>query len=165
VTAIAPLSIRDYAPGDRAALIALVRELQVAEAAVYDRMKPPEAIGDAYVDGLLEACRRRTGRILIAAENGTPVGYAVILTKVPSAAVLDEVDYSYACVQDLAVTQDARRRGIGSRLLASCEEIARDAGARWLRITALAGNTAAVRAYGAAGFAPLFLEFEKPLGD
>ena len=165
MTATTPLSIRDYAPGDRPALIALVRELQVAEAAVYDRMKPPEAIGDAYVDGLLEACRRRAGRILIAAENGAPVGYAVILTRVPSAAVLDEVDYSYAQIQDLAVTGAARRRGIGLRLLASCEEIARDAGARWLRITALADNEAAVRAYGVAGFAPLFVEFEKPLGD
>lgn len=165
MTVTSPLAIRDYVPDDRAALISLVRELQVAEAAVYDRMKPPEAIGDAYVDGLLAACRRRRGRILIASESGAAVGYAVILTEVPSAAELDEVDYSYACVQDLAVTAAARRRGIGTELLARCEQIARDAGARWLRITALAGNAAAIGAYRAAGFAPQFIAFEKPLGD
>ena len=165
MTATAPLSIRDYAPDDRPALIALVRELQAAEAAVYDRMKPPEAIGDAYVDGLLEACRRRRGRILIATENGAPVGYAVILTEVPSAAELDEVAYSYAYVQDLAVTAAARGRGIGTQLLARCEAIAREAGARWLRICVLAENDGAVRAYRAAGFEPLFHEMEKPLGD
>ncbi len=50
------IEIRDYAPEDKAALIGLVRELQVAEGAVYDRMKPPEAIGDWYVEGLIEAC-------------------------------------------------------------------------------------------------------------
>ena len=33
------------------------------------------------------------------------------------------------------------------------------------RITALAGNAAAVDAYRAAGFAPQFIEFEKTLGD
>lgn len=165
MTATSPLAIRDYAPADRPALISLVRELQAAEAAVYDRMKPPQAIGDAYVDGLIAACRRRRGRILVATENGAPVGYAVVLTDVPSEAELDEVAYSYACVQDLAVTAAARRRGIGTELLARCEAVARDAGARWLRITALAGNAAAVNAYCAAGFAPQFIEFEKTLGD
>ncbi len=165
MTGTSPLAIRDYAPDDRAALIALVRELQVAEAAVFDRMKPPDAIGDAYIDGLIEACRRRRGRILIASENGAALGYAVILTDVPSESELDEVPYSYAQIHDLAVTEAARRRGVGRQLLARCEEIAREAGARWLRITALAGNEAAVGAYHAAGFAPLFVTFEKTLGD
>jgi len=164
VTATPPVAIRDYEPQDRPALIALVRELQAAEAAVYDRMKPPDAIGDWYLDGLLDACRRRRGRILVATEGGAPVGYAVILTEVPSEAELDEVDYTYAYVQDLVVTEAARGRGSGSHLLANCEEIARDAGARWLRICVLADNDGAVRIYRKAGFAPLFFEMEKPLG-
>lgn len=164
MTATAPLSIRDYAPGDRPALIALVRELQVAEAEVYDRMKPPDEIGDWYVDSLLDSCRRQRGRILVAAETGAPVGYAVILTEVSSEDDIDEVDYTYAHVQDLAVTAAARGRGIGSRLLARCEEIARDAGARWLRISVLAGNPGAARVYRKSGFAPLIVKMEKRLG-
>jgi len=165
MTATAPPEIRDYVPDDRPALIALVRELQAAEAELYDRMKPPETIGDWYLDGLLDACRRRRGRILVATENGAPVGYAVILTEVPSEAELDEVDYAYAYVQDQVVTQAARGRGIGAQLLARCEQIARDAGARWLRICVLAGNAGAVRIYEKSGFSPLFFEMEKRLGD
>ena len=72
------IEIRDYAPEDKAALIGLVRELQVAEGEVYDRMKPPEAIGAWYLDGLLEACRRQAGQILVAEQAGRVLGYAVI---------------------------------------------------------------------------------------
>ena len=165
MTATPPDGIRDYAPHDRPALLALIRELQVAEAEVYDRMKPPDAIGDWYVDSLLDSCRRQRGRILVATENGAPVGYAVILTEVSSAGALDEVDYTYAHVQDLAVTAAARGRGIGALLLARCEEIARDAGARWLRISVLAGNAGAERVYRRSGFTPLILKMEKRLGD
>ncbi|MEM7223748.1 MAG: GNAT family N-acetyltransferase [Pseudomonadota bacterium] len=157
------LEIRDYQPGDRAALLALVRELQAAEGALYDRMKPPEAIGDWYVDGLLESCRTKQGRILVACDGGAPVGYAVILTEVSSEDELDEIDFTYAYVQDIAVGARMRRRGIGARLLGACEEIARAAGARWLRISVLSDNQPAVGAYLKTGFKPLFTELEKPL--
>ena len=39
------LSIRPYEPRDETALLDLVRELQVHEGHVYDRMKPTSAIG------------------------------------------------------------------------------------------------------------------------
>ena len=157
------IDIRDYAPGDGPALLGLVRELQVAEGAVYDRMKPPSEIGDWYIEGLVEGCRTRKGRILVATEGEVLLGYAVILTKVTSEDEVDEIDYTYAYVQDLAVAEPARGRGIGTQLLARCEAIARQAGVKWLRITVLSANEPAVGAYRKAGFGSLYTEMEKPL--
>jgi GNAT superfamily N-acetyltransferase len=155
--------IREFEPKDRLALIGLVRELQASEASVFDRMKPPSEIGEWYLDGLLEACRLKNGKILVATQGDEPLGYAVILTEASSKDEADELEYTYAYVQDLVVTQSLRGRGLGSQLLARCEEIAREAGARWLRVTVFTENTDAVRVYEKSGFRSLFSEMEKPL--
>ncbi len=155
--------IRDYQPSDRPALLALVRELQKAEARYYDRMKPPEEIGDWYVDGLLEACRAGGGTLLVALEDTRPVAYAVLVFKNTAESDPDEVAYRYAYVQDVAVAETHRRQGLGSLLLERCESIARQAGLAWLRITVLAANEPALGAYQKFGFKALFVDLEKPL--
>ena len=109
--------IRDYGAGDSAAVIDLIRELQTHELALYDRMKPPSEIGPWYIEKLLEACADHRGRLLVAEEDGRILGYACVLTAVSSETELDEVAYRYASIEDLVVTCDHRRRGLGSRLL------------------------------------------------
>ncbi len=99
----------------------------------------------------------------MAGDGAALLGYAVILTEVSSEDQPDEIDYTYAYIQDLAVSAPARGRGLGSRLLARCEEIAREAGAKWLRVSVLSANDPAVGAYRKAGFGSLLLEMEKPL--
>ena len=71
--------------------------------------------------------------------------------------------FTYAYVGDLAVTAARRGQGIGKAMLAECERRARVVGTRWLRITALAGNSQARSAYRALGFEEQFVSFEKPL--
>ena len=155
--------IRDYGTGDSAAVIDLIRELQTHERTLYDRMKPPSEMGPWYIEKLLQACAGHRGRLLVAEEDGRILGYACVLTAVSSEAELDEVAYRYASIEDLVVASDHRRRGLGSRLLKACEDIARAEGARWLRISVLADNASAVRAYGKFGFKDLFLQMEKGL--
>lgn len=160
-----PIGIREFDAKDRLGLVELARELQAAEAPLYDRMKPPSEIGEWYVDTLLEACERNKGRILVASDGDDLVGYAVVLTEVSSKDEPDEVDYIYAYIQDIAVTPSLRGRGLGSRLLARSEEIAREAGVRWLRLSVLTENAEAVRVYERAGFRPLFSTLEKPIRE
>ena len=157
--------IREFEAKDRPALVKLARELQAAEAPFYDRMKPPSEIGDWYVDALLKACRLNKGKILVATEGDDLIGYAAVLSEISSKDEIDEVEYTYAYVQDLAVTERFRRRGLGSQLLARCEEIAREAGARWLRISVLTENADAVRVYEKAGFRSLFSVMEKSIRE
>ncbi len=157
------LTIRDYTSADEAALLDLVRQLQVHEGQVYDRMKRPEEIGPWYIAGLQTQCAESAGRILVALSDGAVVAYATILTKVVN-EFIDEVPNTYALVGDLAVTTGRRGQGIGKALLAECERIAQAAGARWLRINALARNGQARATYKSYGFDELFTGFEKTLG-
>ena len=157
------ITIRDYASADAPALLDLVRQLQVHEGQVYDRMKPPEEIGPWYIEDLEKGCAKSAGRILVAVSNSVVIAYATILTRVVDESI-DEIPYTFAYVGDLAVTHTRRGEGVGKRLLAECERIARAAGARWLRINALALNTQARATYNSYGFEEQFIGYEKKLG-
>lgn len=157
------INIREFHPQDRAAVVALARELQMAEVLFFDRKKPPDEIGDWYVDHLLESCRLHGGKLLLAIHNGKPCGYASLLTAVSAADEPEAIDYTYAYVQDIVVTASLRGTGIGGALLEHCEAIAREAGAGWLRIDVLAANRGAVRRYERSGFESLYVTLEKVL--
>lgn len=155
--------IRDYQPADLDAVVALVRELQQFEQDIYDRLIPAADIGPWYVERLQKDCAKQKGRILVAISGERVVGYATIMTDVLVDDERDEIVYSHAYLGDLAVTAGMRGCGIGQRLMAECEAIARAAGAKWLRITAHADNTRARRIYERFGFREQFVNFEKPL--
>lgn len=57
-----------------------------------------------------------------------------------------------ARLYSLSVAPAARGRGLGSRLLTACEDHARRAGARRLRLEVRTSNSAAYRLYDSAGF-------------
>ncbi len=148
------IEIRDFRKADFDALLGLIRELQTHESQYFDRMKSPEDIGPSYVEGLLKLCENCAGRILLAWKDETPLGYAVILSAVASSSILNEIPYEYAFILDAAVTAPWRRRGVDSRLIGACEAYAKERGAKWLPIAALAktnrrcrptGNTASNR--------------------
>lgn len=156
------LIIRPYEPRDETAVVGLVRELQVHEGQVYDRMKPPEEIGPWYIAELEKECAKSDGEILVGEAEGAVVAYATILTRVDDESI-DEVASTYAYVGDLAVTASRRSQGIGKAMLAECERRARAAGAKWLRINALARNGQARATYRSYGFEELLIHFEKKL--
>ena len=158
------IKIREFRPGDRAAVVALAREVQAAEVPLFDRKKSPGEIGDWYVDHLLESGRLHGGKLLIAIHDRKPCGYAALLTTVSAVDEPEAVDYVYAYIEDLVVTASLRGTGIGSALLTRCEVTAREAGARWLRLDVLTANRDAVRLYEKRGFESLYVTLEKPLG-
>lgn len=157
------VEIRTYRETDLDSLLALIRELQANEVALFDRMKPVADMGVWYVDRLKKYCAEDEGVILIAEEHGAALGYAVVLTRSVEDGKGDEVAYDYAYVIDLVVAQEARRRGIGRMLLAECERRARAAGRDDLRITVLAANRGAHELYRAFGFADLLVNMRKRL--
>ena len=154
--------IRPYRDSDGAGVIELARQLQSNEHALFERMTPPGDIGEWYLEAITRQCLDNDGRILVAEHGGRVVGYATVLTRIVQDEI-DETEYEYAQIGDLVVSADARRQGLGARLIEACERIATDAGARWLRISVLARNEAAVQLYQARGFAPHLMELEKPL--
>ena len=154
--------IRRYQDSDLDQLINLVRELQSHEVRLFERMKQAGDIGAWYVEDLQRRCREHSGEILLIDCGGELAGYAAVLGTITQDDP-DETAYVYAMVADIAVTERYRGRGLGKRLLSECERHARDAGARWLRISVLAGNTRALQLYRHHGFADHLVELEKPL--
>ena len=157
-----PVEIRDYAEDDEAALLRLVRELQRHESQYYDRMIDPDQITGWYVDDLHKQCREFCGRIRMVLVDDRPVGYSTVLTRCLNEEP-DELDFSYCLVGDLVVEAALRGKGLGRALLEDAEAIARQAGAKWLRISVLAGNTLARDVYTRYGFREHLVELEKPL--
>lgn len=158
-----PFTIREYKDSDEAQVVELVRELQAHESAVYDRMKPVDAIGPWYVDKMKIDVAKYKGTFLVADEGRKLLGYASLLTEVTSADDPDEILYSYAYVGDLAVTISRRGQGVGRALVEECEKIARAAGQKWLRLGVLAANQTAREFYSRMGLEEKLLTLEKKL--
>lgn len=87
----------------------------------------------------------RTGHciLLVAERAGAVVGYGLVLLHGATAL---------AHLYSIAVDPRRQGEGIGSALLAACEEAARDAGRAVLRLEVRVDNKAAIRIYKAAGY-------------
>jgi GNAT superfamily N-acetyltransferase len=155
--------IRPYQSGDESKVVLLVRELQKHELKLYDRMSPPREVGSRYVSLFLREARESGGDLIVAEFEERIVGYATLFTRQSSETAIDEVFYTYAYIGDLIVTKSARGLGIGAALLEECERLARAAGEKWLRITALAANRDTVQIYQSFGFTNQFIDMEKLL--
>jgi len=157
------LTIRDYRDCDEAAVLAVLRDLQAHEFQIYDRTRPPEAMGPWYIGLMKQATAEGKGRILVAQSDDGVLGYASMLTSVSAEHERDEIAYTYAYIDDLGVLASARSRGVGAALLEACEAIAREAGQRWIRLGVLAGNEGARSFYARQGYGEFLLTLEKRL--
>jgi ribosomal protein S18 acetylase RimI-like enzyme len=156
------VTIREYREADRSAVIDLVRDLQAHEFAIHDKMKPPEAMGDWYIDHIKDEVAKYKGYFLVAERPEGLAGYATLLIDVPSDDP-DEIDYTYSKVADLSVAEAFRGQGIGTALLDECEARAKARNQAILAIGVLAGNHRARKLYNAFGFRDLGVFMSKPL--
>jgi GNAT superfamily N-acetyltransferase len=160
--AITVTRIREFCESDAPAILRLARALQAHEAALFERMKPPETIGAWYLDALLRECAEKSGAVLVAQdESGAVIGYATLL--VESTSSITEADYCYARIGDFVVDEQARRRGVGGSLLIECERRARVAGVNELRVDVLAANRQARHVYDTRGFEDVYVTMRKVL--
>ena len=60
------IEIRDVRAEDLSGVVALARELQAAEQAMFERMRSPLDIGSDYVEAVLDDCRKFGGCIIVA---------------------------------------------------------------------------------------------------
>ncbi len=140
-----------------------MRELQEHEAPINRWGKPPGDIGAWYIAEAKSWCAKSEGTILVAEGGEGLLGYACHLNKCEEEGTDGDIAYFYAFVADLVVTRQARGQGIGRALLAACENMARVAERKVLRIGVLARNESALRVYLNFGFAPHHLKLEKIL--
>ncbi|MGO1510630.1 MAG: GNAT family N-acetyltransferase [Actinomycetales bacterium] len=95
--------------------------------------------------------------------QGAPGGQADVPSE-PGGAEVDSHRAAMLEILALEIRPDAERVGHGSRLLAACADLARDAGATALSIWTVRGDEARQKFLDAAGFAPTGRRREIPVG-
>jgi GNAT superfamily N-acetyltransferase len=139
------MRIRDATAADAADVAALLCELGY-----------PTTAGEAA-----DRLRRPDARVLLAESEGRVVGLAAI-------AVASQLHHAAptARVTALVVSEAARGRGAGRRLMASAEELAREAGCHDIELTSgiRLEREAAHRFYEALGYERTSYRFHRRLG-
>ena len=135
---------------DKSHLTAL--EVLVRSIAAEDHPEPSEIAKDAS-EGLLRSLNHFDTLesdcvwLLIAFDDDQPSGLA-ILTRIPKL----DIRLGFLYLDELHVTPQHRRRGIGKALLAQCIDLANDLGLAGLRLLARIDNEPARHLYRSMGF-------------
>ena len=161
---VALKAVRAWRPADRPAVLALNAELQEYER----RIRPSRRVGAEMTEPYLAEIERRLAAkgddaALLVAEDeaGGVIGFATCF-------VLDsdlEQEPREAVIEDVAVTAQARGRGVGRALIAAACRFARGRGAVRMELSVLTGNDVAAAGYAAMGFVPARQTLELPLND
>lgn len=94
---------------------------------------------------------RRTWRRLLSGQTAALV-HESATTIDASAVLLFRQGSDIARLYSISVAPSARGQGLGARLLAACEDQARQRGAERMRLEVRSTNSSATRLYGASGY-------------
>ena len=94
-------------------------------------------------------------RLLIAEQDGRPVGYAM-LRVVPGAPTWD-IGERLVELESLSVAEDVRGGRIGAELISAVRAVAAEAGAGRLAVSVAQANEGALRFYAREGFRPFYV--------
>ena len=115
---------------------------------------------ESYLKHLSESSEDGRTIAEFALANGEVAGYIWV-----TFMDVEDYDITIAEVNDIAVTQFYRRKGVGSQMLVYIEKLARERGARLLRSETGIENIASDRLHTKLGFKPYRIEYEKVLND
>lgn len=144
-----PYRIRPVAPGDDAAVAAIIREVMPE----FGASGAGFAINDPEVDWMHRAYSAPRSRYFVVEVDGTVVGGAGV-------APLEGGDGDTCELRKMYFLPRARGIGAGAALMAQCLQAAREFGFRRCYIETLHGMDAAMRLYERTGFRRL----DAPLG-
>ncbi|HMK81769.1 MAG TPA: GNAT family N-acetyltransferase [Xanthobacteraceae bacterium] len=153
------VAIRDFVASDREEVIALLLELQRYECQlVPDYAAPDRAFGAWYLDRLMEELRQHQGVMIVAIRASALCGFCAGFEE-------ESPEERSRCfyIAELAVAEVARDRGVGTRLIAAIEEIARARGYRTVEVGVLADNQRVHRLYRRLGFRDHAVKLRKRL--
>jgi GNAT superfamily N-acetyltransferase len=154
--------IREYnTKKDRQAVIELVGELQDSEKTFDPRIPTGAEVKEPYFKWMVARCRKYSGQIFVAEDNGKAVGFAAVFGRVKYPTPDDSYDYAF--ISDLVVREPYRGKGLGHMLLSRAEEYARELGISRLQLEVTYDNNKARKLYSSFGFENDSMRLEKKL--
>jgi len=123
--------------------------------------KPPLADLEALFEKFIQSPLVTT---LIAKHESVPVGFLRYrIYEAPKISFLVDVGRNHAVIEDLVVSGDQRRKGIGKILIAEAENRLRTRGIHHIQLSVFSFNSGAQALYEALGYRPLYSQFSKAL--
>ncbi|HEY4483416.1 MAG TPA: GNAT family N-acetyltransferase [Candidatus Paceibacterota bacterium] len=151
--------ITEYVAEELDRLKDLVSELQNTLKEIEPEIiAPGDKVRDSYTEDLLKNVEMQDGKIFFAKEAGQIIGFVATYVNQET----DE-DVEYLYVSDVAVTKDARGKGVGKLLLDRAEQYARDKNLKFIRISSQVSNDGATRLYRNSGFNDYLVTLQKKL--
>lgn len=155
--------LRDATPEDRPFLLSAIAALNDHERALHDTRLPGTDIAEAYFNQIHGKIASDHGCIVVAFDGAQRVGYMACRIGTDDAVAETADSNRYGYISDVFVAADLRGRGIAALLVAEAERRLRPLGVTRLRLSSLANNDQAIRAYRKAGFADYEVTLEKRL--
>ena len=155
--------IRPYRESDRADVIAAEIDLQEYERTLNDTRLPGTAVMDAYFDRLQQKVAAQSGAILIAEDGSRFLGLVACVVARDDAVQETPDSNVYGYITDIYVVPDRRGTGVAQALLQAAETHLAPTGISRVRMSVLAVNAMARRAYEKQGFEPYEIMYEKRL--
>ncbi len=154
--------LRPYQPSDRAAMTALLLDLNRHENAISG-----ESLVDAETAeiGAIEAeeiLAEWDAAVVLAEIDGEPAGL-LIWYVATGESYLAEKFRRYGKVDALVVATRHRGKGVGKALLEEAERLTRERGLSRMMLHVIEGNDGAAEAYRKFGFRPHSINMAKPL--
>jgi ribosomal protein S18 acetylase RimI-like enzyme len=151
--------VREFVPSDREEVVGLLLELQRYERQFEpDYAMPDRAFGEWYFDRLLGELREHEGVLVVAILDGTTCGFCAGLDDDSA-----EERSQYFYIAELAVSEATRGRGVGTRLIAAMEDLARARNHKMIEIGVLANNQRVYALYNRLGYRDRAVRLRKKL--
>ena len=118
------VSIREYAEGDRSAVVLCVRQLQdfVASMDLYQRIRRDEDFdADDYLDKTLQKVGQKNGIVYVAVESGLVIGCIVGVIQLPQMDNPEGYPTTDGIVLELVVLSGHKRKRVGTMLMEKME--------------------------------------------
>ena len=144
------LTIRSFEDRDRAAAADFFEELNRHEHGISNDRKTDRETAELCVAEMLRDAGQ--GSVIRAADVAGKLAGLMVWAAAVDQPFVEERVKNYGRVEDIVVAAAFRGQGIGQALLAEAERLTRGAGMKRLRLTVLAGNEPAAKAYARFGF-------------
>lgn len=158
------VTVRPAGPGDRAALLLALVDMQEYERALHDTRLPGQETAGPYLNWLEGHAAERDGIILVAVSDaGDLAGFSACWVQQDDLISETADSNRFGYVSDVYTAPAWRGHGVAGQLLAAIEAHLRGTGVARIRIGVLASNDSAIRAYRKHGFDPYEMVLEKRL--
>jgi ribosomal protein S18 acetylase RimI-like enzyme len=145
------VNIREYISKDREQLEECYIELQDTLRAIDASFYEGKVIAKTYVDYILFECEKTNGKVFLAEDSNSIIGFVCVWANVPTEEV-EVMPSEYAYISDIVVKENYRSQGIAQELLNRAAIYAKSQGAKELKLAVLAKNFPAIKTYLKFGF-------------